>query len=222
MSFSQETYIDSVLTEEIFQFQLPAAKTIKFPAGQPQSFSTFVLLGRAAIFAYDEENFQGGPSASPPPPHKRGWEQLCSLQWGVRYGTSWRATQRPGHVCKSHAPEVCHRWGKTFGSNRTVGYGLEELTCLTWDGFPGHRRGIRRPTLYSAGLSAGPSSQFFPRPAHWTLGVLRRAQTHRLKWKARRFSFFPQAAAVTYGRNDPHPQPRRMASPCQTQVPFYS
>jgi hypothetical protein len=35
MSFCQETDIDSVLTEEMFQFQLPAANTIGISAGQP-------------------------------------------------------------------------------------------------------------------------------------------------------------------------------------------
>jgi hypothetical protein len=39
MSFSQETYINSVLTEEVSQFQLPAANTISISAGQPPRFS---------------------------------------------------------------------------------------------------------------------------------------------------------------------------------------
>jgi hypothetical protein len=33
MSFCQETYIDSVLAEEMFHFQLSAANTIGIPAG---------------------------------------------------------------------------------------------------------------------------------------------------------------------------------------------
>jgi hypothetical protein len=35
MRFSQEAYIDPVLTEEVTQFQLPAAKSVKFPAEKP-------------------------------------------------------------------------------------------------------------------------------------------------------------------------------------------
>jgi hypothetical protein len=52
VSFCQKTYIDTVLAEEMFQFQPPALNTFSIPAGQPQSFATFVLLGRAAIFGY--------------------------------------------------------------------------------------------------------------------------------------------------------------------------
>jgi hypothetical protein len=37
-NFCQETYIDSVLTEEMFQLQLPAANAIVIPAGKSKSF----------------------------------------------------------------------------------------------------------------------------------------------------------------------------------------
>ena len=37
MRFSLEAYIGPVLTEEVIQFQLPAAKSFNDPAGQPQS-----------------------------------------------------------------------------------------------------------------------------------------------------------------------------------------
>jgi hypothetical protein len=38
MNFWQETYINSVLADEMFHIQHPAANTIGIPTGQPQSF----------------------------------------------------------------------------------------------------------------------------------------------------------------------------------------
>jgi hypothetical protein len=35
----EEAYINAVLTEELFQFQLPAANTVGVPACQPQGFT---------------------------------------------------------------------------------------------------------------------------------------------------------------------------------------
>ena len=49
MRLSQETYVDSVLTEVIIQFQLPAANYINVPAGQPQGFLPVGRQGRAVI-----------------------------------------------------------------------------------------------------------------------------------------------------------------------------
>jgi hypothetical protein len=46
MRLSQEAYIDSVLAEEIIQFQIPVAKSVSYPADQPKGFLPFVFLGR--------------------------------------------------------------------------------------------------------------------------------------------------------------------------------
>jgi hypothetical protein len=35
----EEAYINAVLTEELFHFQLPVSNTINVPAGQPQVFT---------------------------------------------------------------------------------------------------------------------------------------------------------------------------------------
>ena len=56
MRLSQEAYIDSVLVEEMIQFQIPVAKSVKFPADQPKGFSPFVFLGRVAILGYKKYN----------------------------------------------------------------------------------------------------------------------------------------------------------------------
>jgi hypothetical protein len=48
----QEANINAVLTEELFQFQLPAAITVSIPAGQPHGFSR-VLLGRAGVLSQE-------------------------------------------------------------------------------------------------------------------------------------------------------------------------
>jgi hypothetical protein len=64
MSFYQETYTDSVLTEEKFQFLLPAAYTIAFQAGQPQSFRHVHPSRPTAIFGYKADNdFEDDPRA---------------------------------------------------------------------------------------------------------------------------------------------------------------
>jgi hypothetical protein len=75
MSFSQETHMDSVLTEEIFQFQLPAANTIGTAAGQPQSFR-HVRPSRPCchIRLQRGQRFSGRPESEPP--QKGGLVQL--------------------------------------------------------------------------------------------------------------------------------------------------
>jgi hypothetical protein len=61
MSFCQETYIDSVLAEEMFQFQLVPRTPSAFQKANRRAFTTFVFLGRAAIFGYKEDNdFEDG------------------------------------------------------------------------------------------------------------------------------------------------------------------
>jgi hypothetical protein len=51
----QEANINTVLTEDLFQFQLPARKAIIFPISQPQDFSQF-FLGRTAILGYEQDD----------------------------------------------------------------------------------------------------------------------------------------------------------------------
>jgi hypothetical protein len=61
MCFSKDTYINSVLTEEVIQFQPPAANSITIPAGQQQGFHS-VLPGRAAKLDYAVDGqFQDSP-----------------------------------------------------------------------------------------------------------------------------------------------------------------
>jgi hypothetical protein len=52
MSFSDET----VLTKEMFQFQLPATNTISMLGSKCRAFTTLVLLGCTSIFGYKEDN----------------------------------------------------------------------------------------------------------------------------------------------------------------------
>jgi hypothetical protein len=71
MSFSQDTYIHSVLADEIFQFQLPAANTINIPAGQMQSFGHVRPSRRYChIRVQREQRFSGRPASEPP---QDGW-----------------------------------------------------------------------------------------------------------------------------------------------------
>jgi hypothetical protein len=51
----QEANINAMLTEELFQFQLPAANTIGVPKCKPQGFNQFVL-GHTAILGYEEDD----------------------------------------------------------------------------------------------------------------------------------------------------------------------
>jgi hypothetical protein len=52
---AQDANMNSVLTEEIFEFQHSGAKIIRFTTSQPQDFSPSVL-GRTAIFIYEDVN----------------------------------------------------------------------------------------------------------------------------------------------------------------------
>jgi hypothetical protein len=54
MSFCQETYIDSWLTEEMLSL-LPRTPSA-FQQANRRALATFVHLGRAAIFGYKEDN----------------------------------------------------------------------------------------------------------------------------------------------------------------------
>jgi hypothetical protein len=56
MSFCQETYIDSVLTEEMFQFSFLPRTPSAFQQANRRGIATFIILGRAAIFGYKENN----------------------------------------------------------------------------------------------------------------------------------------------------------------------
>jgi hypothetical protein len=51
----QEKDGDTVLTEELFQFQLPVANPVSVPASQSQGFTPYVLLCSAANLGSEEE-----------------------------------------------------------------------------------------------------------------------------------------------------------------------
>ena len=52
---TSRAYIDSVLVPKVLQFNYPAQKTLRIPAGQVRSLSPLLLLGRAAIFSQKQE-----------------------------------------------------------------------------------------------------------------------------------------------------------------------
>jgi hypothetical protein len=62
----QEAIINAVLTEEMFQFQLPAANTISDPISQPQDFSPFVLVHTAILVCEQDDGFEDSSRASFP------------------------------------------------------------------------------------------------------------------------------------------------------------
>jgi hypothetical protein len=80
----EEAYINAVLTEELFQFQLPAANTVGVAACQPHGF-TGALLGRAAMLSQEKNNgLEDGSGASVPcrEGSGRGEQTACQLYAG--------------------------------------------------------------------------------------------------------------------------------------------
>jgi hypothetical protein len=45
-----------MLVEKMLQFKLPAAQSVRIPAGEAGGLTHFVLLGRPAIFGHKENN----------------------------------------------------------------------------------------------------------------------------------------------------------------------
>ena len=75
MRFSQEAYIDPVLTEEVIQLQIPAANFVSVPAGQPQG-SCPVRPSRPCCHTQLRKGRQFSQQPSSEPTRKRGWAPL--------------------------------------------------------------------------------------------------------------------------------------------------
>jgi hypothetical protein len=70
----------------MFEFKLPAANTISIPAGQPQNFATFVILGRASVLSYEEDNDFEDETRGSHPRREDGWsceEPMLPLHRGA-------------------------------------------------------------------------------------------------------------------------------------------
>lgn len=65
MILVQEANFNAVLTEEVFQFQIPSAISIGIQRSQPQAFLS-VVLGRVSILRYEHNDGFKDRSESPP------------------------------------------------------------------------------------------------------------------------------------------------------------